>query len=568
MLLQLNINQFGIIEKSSIDFKNGLTVLSGETGSGKSMIFSAISQLSGQRTSTMYIRHGEQKSSVEGIFDLPKNNDLLKILEELHIDTDDELIVLKRDIFNSGKSICKVNNTTVNLSSLKIISSYLLDIHEQHDNQTLLLEKNHLSLIDSYGKNIIKKLKEEYLAKYEEYKNISEKLDFFKKNESDILQKLDFLKYQYNEIKILDLKKDEDIMIKEELDYLFNYEKINNIVMEISNELSSDVGIFNSLYNLKENVNKLIQYNSKFETKYEEINNLYYILEDLQYDISRFSNSIEYDENRLNELDIRYSKLKQLEKKYSKNVNELIAYQEELNQSILELENYDQNYDSLKNEEIKVEKELALIAEQLTNSRKEISINLENLIQDELKYLDMEKSIIKIQFKDKEYSKTGKDDIRILISTNLGEPLKSLNKVASGGELSRIMLALKIIFSNSLEMVSIIFDEIDTGISGRVSQKMAEKMYELSIKSQVLCISHLPQTTALADQNLLIEKYVNKDRTVSSIRELTDKERILEIARMISGTNTTKLSEEHAIELINISNEIKKNINKIEGNNE
>ncbi|MBF0715288.1 DNA repair protein RecN [Gemelliphila palaticanis] len=560
MLIQLNIKQFGIIENSIIDFKNGLTILSGETGSGKSMIFSAISQLSGQRSSTSYIRHGQDKATIEGIFDLPNNNKLIKLLDKLDIDYEDGILVIRRDIYISGKSICRVNNLVVNLTTLKEISSFLIDIHEQHDSQILLNEKNHISLLDSYAKESISSLLLEYKNKYREYKSISNKIEHFKNKESDILQKLDFLKYQYEEINKLNLVENEDIELNEELEYLSNYEKINNIIQETSNIISSDEGVLSGLYSIKENVKDLAKYSSNFEEKSEDLENLYYILEDLQYDLSRYSSSIEYDENRLNNIEYRLSKIKQLEKKYSKTVNELIKYKTEINNEIFELENYDENYEKYKEEKLIIEDNLKELARKITLTRKDVARKLEELIHKELKFLYMEKSIIKIQIKEKELSADGVDDVKILISSNLGEPLKSLSKVASGGELSRVMLALKIIFSNSIDAISIIFDEIDTGISGRVSQKMAEKIYQLSINSQVLCISHLPQTTALADNNLLISKEIRDDRTISTIRELGENEVIQEIARMISGNTTTQLSVDHAIELVNNSKIIKNNI--------
>ena len=560
MLIQLNIKQFGIIEKSTIEFKNGLTVLSGETGAGKSMILAAISQLSGQRTSTSYIRHGEDKAIVEGVFDLPNNKKLISILENLEINFEEDILILRRDIYNTGKSICRVNNVIVNLSTLREISSFLLDIHEQHDNQMLLLEKNHVFLIDSYGKNEINPILEKYKIKYEEYKSINKKLEELKNKESEVLQRLDFLKYQYEEINKLNLTLDEDVKLIEERDYLLNYEKINNLTYSILESINGDFGVLTGLYSIKSDLEKLVKYNSKFENVKEEINNLYYILEDLKYDISKFNDNIDYDEARLDEVEFRLSQIKTLEKKYAKNLNELIELKDILEEEINELENYEENYEEYTKKQKLVNDELLKLALELTQVRKKIANKLEQNIQEELKFLCMEKSTIKIEFDKKDFSSLGNDDIKILISSNLGEPLKSLVKVASGGELSRIMLALKIIFSSSINVTSIIFDEIDTGVSGRVSQRMAEKMYQLAIKSQVLCISHLPQTTALADCNLLINKTIKEDRTISTVRELNFEEKVSELARMISGTETTELSKKHAIELLEISNNIKKDI--------
>ena len=560
MLIQLNIKQFGIIESATIELKNGLTVLSGETGAGKSMILAAISQLSGQRTSTSYIRYGEEKASVEGVFDFPKNKEIINIFKDLDLDLEDEVIIIRRDIYSSGKSVCRINGTIVNLSTLKNVAVYLLDMHEQHDNQILLVEKNHLNLIDSFNKEEIKKVRTEYKEKYKEYKVVTEKIENLKQQESDILQKVDFLKFQYQELTQMKLKKDEDISLEKDIDYLENFEKVNTLAYSITDGIDGEYGILSKLAEIKSNLGELSRYNSNFEEKYEEITNLYYILDDLKYEVSSYTDDIEYDEEKLDRLIFRMDKIKNLEKKYSRSLNDLIIFREEIKEELEELENYEENYDKYIVEQKNILAELKSLGDKLTTIRKKTAQKLESLIQEELKFLYMDKSTIKVDFKDKEYASDGKDDVRILISANLGEPLKSLSKVASGGELSRVMLALKIIFSRSIEATSIIFDEIDTGVSGRVSQRMAEKMYQLGVGSQVLCISHLPQTTALADTNLLISKEVIDKRTLTSIKELDRQQKIEEVARMISGDKMTRLSEEHAIEMLKLAEKTKEEI--------
>lgn len=560
MLIQLDIKQFGIIESATIELKNGLTVLSGETGAGKSMILAAISQLSGQRTSTSYIRYGEEKASVEGVFDFPKNKEVINIFKDLDLDLEDEVIIIRRDIYSSGKSVCRINGTIVNLSTLKKVAVYLLDMHEQHDNQILLVEKNHLNLIDSFNKEEIKKVRTEYKEKYKEYKVVTEKIENLKQQESDILQKVDFLKFQYQELTQMKLKKDEDISLEKDIDYLENFEKVNTLAYSITDGIDGEYGILSKLAEIKSNLGELSRYNSNFEEKYEEITNLYYILDDLKYEVSSYTDDIEYDEEKLDRLIFRMDKIKNLEKKYSRPLNDLIIFREEIKEELEELENYEENYDKYIVEQKNILAELKSLGDKLTTIRKKTAQKLESLIQEELKFLYMDKSTIKVDFKDKEYASDGKDDVRILISANLGEPLKSLSKVASGGELSRVMLALKIIFSRSIEATSIIFDEIDTGVSGRVSQRMAEKMYQLGVGSQVLCISHLPQTTALADTNLLISKEVIDKRTLTSIKELDRQQKIEEVARMISGDKMTRLSEEHAIEMLKLAEKTKEEI--------
>lgn len=560
MLIQLNIRQFGIIEEATIDFKRGLTVLTGETGAGKSMILAAISQLNGQRTSTTYIRHGQDKAYVEGVFDYPQNKELENLLNDLEIDIDEETIIIARYIYSSGKSVCRVNGNIVNLSTLKKISSFLLDIHEQHDNQVLLLEKNHLSLLDAYIDISSTSEYSDYKDNFRKYKLLKEKIEKLEQNESEILQKVDFMKYQLKELSSMNLILDEDKKLQEELDYLENYEKIDLLGKKISSLLNRDGGLLEEVYDLSEYLEKISKYSSYFEEKSSEIKNMYYLLEDLKYDISKFNDNIDYDEQKLNNINLRLSKIKSLEKKYSKNLNQIVEYKNELEEELADLENFKENNTMYKDELSILEKNLEKSAKKLTKIRKTASIKLEKDIQNELKFLCMEKSIVKIDFSEKRYSKDGKDEVKILMSANLGEPLKSISKVASGGELSRIMLALKIIFSKSINAISVIFDEIDTGVSGRVSQRMAEKMYQLALDSQVLCISHLPQTTALADTNLYIQKLFKEERTVSEVVVLTNEEKIKEIARMISGNESTRLSEEHAIEMITLAEKIRKEI--------
>ena len=342
MLIQLNIKQFGIIESATIELKNGLTVLSGETGAGKSMILAAISQLSGQRTSTSYIRYGEEKASVEGVFDFPKNKEVINIFKDLDLDLEDEVIIIRRDIYSSGKSVCRINGTIVNLSTLKKVAVYLLDMHEQHDNQILLVEKNHLNLIDSFNKEEIKKVRTEYKEKYKEYKVVTEKIENLKQQESDILQKVDFLKFQYQELTQMKLKKDEDISLEKDIDYLENFEKVNTLAYSITDGIDGEYGILSKLAEIKSNLGELSRYNSNFEEKYEEITNLYYILDDLKYEVSSYTDDIEYDEEKLDRLIFRMDKIKNLEKKYSRSLNDLIIFREEIKEELEELENYEE----------------------------------------------------------------------------------------------------------------------------------------------------------------------------------------------------------------------------------
>ena len=376
MLIQLNIKQFGIIEKATIELKNGLTVLSGETGAGKSMILAAISQLSGQRTSTSYIRYGEDKASVEGVFDFPKSKEVKEIFNELDLDLEDEVIVIRRDIYSSGKSVCRINGTIVNLSTLKKVAAHLLDIHEQHDNQVLLVEKNHLNLVDSFNKEKIQPVYTKYKEKYKEYQIIKEKIDNLKQQESDVLQKVDFLKFQYKELSQMKLKKDEDLDLEKDIDYLENFEKVNNLARSITEGIDGEYGVISKLAEIRSNLGELTRNNSNFEEKYEEVTNLYYILDDLKYEVSSYTDVIEYDEEKLDRLIYRLDKIKTLEKKYSKPLNELIVFTETIKEELDELENYEENFENYLEESKKIEEELTVLAEQLSSIRKDTALKL------------------------------------------------------------------------------------------------------------------------------------------------------------------------------------------------
>lgn len=563
MLLQLNIREYGIIENLCIEFKEGLTVLSGETGAGKSMILSAISQLTGQKTSTIYIRHGKEKATIEGVFDYIHDENLIKILEDLDISTKEEILVIKRDIYKSGKSICRINNVIVNLSVLKKISPFFIDIHEQRDGNILLSEKNHLLLLDQFGMNDLQPYIENYNNNYLEYKVLKEKLINIENENRELTEKIDFIRYQIQELELLNLKEGEIVTLEEKIDYLSNYEKINFICNNIKNNIVKENGILEQTYDIKILIEKLAKYTNKLNDKIEKINDYYYLIEDVNNDIDDLINNIDYDEEILDTMESRLFELKSIEKKYSKSIDELILYKKELNEKLYNFENFDNNVSQIKKKVNTKELELRKSADNLSEKRKEVAVKMEQLIEKELKYLYMENSTIKIDFQKKEFSQRGVDDVKFLISANAGEPLKSLSKVASGGELSRIMLGLKIIYTNKNSSLLTIFDEIDTGVSGRVAQRMAEKIYQLSISSQVFAITHLPQMVAIADNNLLIKKKEINGRTISDVYELDDNKKVIEIAKMISTSSITEITKKHSLEMINNAKKIKKGLNKI-----
>lgn len=551
MLLSLSIKQFAIIEALEIELKDGLTVLSGETGAGKSIIIDAIGQLIGIRASQTLVRHGENKAIVEGIFDIDHNPRVKDMLIEKDIPLDDFMLV-KREILKTGKSICKINNQTVTLTELKSIMQELLDIHGQHETQTLLKPKYHLTLLDEYAKGNYDTLLAEYQITFKQYVEKTNELKNLQQKDEELLQRLDLIKYQHKELSEKELIASEKETLTEEINRLQNYEKLNDALTKSVNLLSEENQILDLLFefnaSLKE-VDEIIP--NKFSKTLEESEGLYYILDDAKHALHDAMSQNEYDENELNQLETRMNEIQFLERKYGKPLNELIPFIDELEKEINTIENIEESTTQLMKEIEQTKSKLLSLGNDLSKARRKVAQILRNEILDEIHNLEMKSANFEMAFTKTEPSVTGIESLEFMISPNKGEPLKPLEKIASGGELSRIMLALKSIFAESKGKTAILFDEVDTGVSGKVAQKMAEKMYDISQHIQVICISHLPQVAAISDHHLYIEKKEQDDRTTTRVTELDGESRIKEVARMISGVEVTPLTLEHAAELIN-----------------
>lgn len=551
MLLSLSIKQFAIIEALEIELKDGLTVLSGETGAGKSIIIDAIGQLIGIRASQTLVRHGENKAIVEGIFDIDHNPRVKDMLIEKDIPLDDFMLV-KREILKTGKSICKINNQTVTLTELKSIMQELLDIHGQHETQTLLKPKYHLTLLDDYAKGNYDTLLAEYQITFKQYVEKTNELKNLQQKDEELLQRLDLIKYQHKELSEKELIASEKETLTEEINRLQNYEKLNDALTKSVNLLSEENQILDLLFefnaSLKE-VDEIIP--NKFSKTLEESEGLYYILDDAKHALHDAMSQNEYDENELNQLETRMNEIQFLERKYGKPLNELIPFIDELEKEINTIENIEESTTQLMKEIEQTKSKLLSLGNDLSKARRKVAQILRNEILDEIHNLEMKSANFEMAFTKIEPSVTGIESLEFMISPNKGEPLKPLEKIASGGELSRIMLALKSIFAESKGKTAILFDEVDTGVSGKVAQKMAEKMYDISQHIQVICISHLPQVAAISDHHLYIEKKEQDDRTTTRVTELDGESRIKEVARMISGVEVTPLTLEHAAELIN-----------------
>lgn len=560
MLNEISIRNFAIIESLSVSFDKGLTVLTGETGAGKSIIIDAIHLLVGGRGSAEFVRHGEEKAEIEGLFLLDdERHPSYEKAEQFGIDMEDGMIVLRRDIAKTGKSVCRVNGKLVTISTLREIGSTLIDIHGQHEHQELMDESLHLPLLDQYGGEKIAQALASYQDVYRAYEQTMKKLKALSENEQQMAHRMDLIQFQLDEIRKANLKLDEDEQLAEEKRKLSNFERIYECMQTSYNSLQGEQRAIDWLGLAVSNMENAAELDPQYKELSETLSNCFYQVEDAVRSMRSELDFLEYDPSRLNEIEDRLNEINQLKRKYGRSIMEIVEYAAKIEEEIETLQNKETHIDHLQKQTSLLKKDLLIEGKELSLLRKKAAEKLTKLIHHELKALYMEKTVFKMVFSADEtnFQRSGIDHAEFYISTNPGEPLKPLSKTASGGELSRIMLALKSVFSKHQGVTSIIFDEVDTGVSGRVAQAIAEKIYQVAIGSQVLCISHLPQVAAMADTHLYIAKSIKNGRTKTSVKPLGDEEKIREIGRMISGVEITDLTKEHAKELLALAGQIK-----------
>lgn len=556
MLSELTIRNFAIIESLSVSFQKGLTVLTGETGAGKSIIIDAVHLLVGGRGSAEFVRHGEEKAEIEGLFFIDgSQHPVLEKAKEFGIEVEDGMIVLRRDISRSGKSVCRVNGKLVTIALLREVGSALIDIHGQHEHQELMDETKHISLLDQFGSEEIFPAVLEYQNVYRDYEQKLKKLRSLSENEQQMAHRLDLIQFQYEEIQNAQLKINEDEELAEEKRKLNNFEKVFESVQSSYTAINGDQRGLDWIGLAMENLETAAELDPAYKELHESVANSFYLLEDAARSLRNELDVLEYDPQRLNEIEDRLNEINQLKRKYGKTIEEILEYSAKIEEEIETLQNKEVHIGQMEKELTSLKKDLQLEAANLNKARKKWAKKLTGLIHRELKELYMEKTVfeVKIETDEDHFLKNGADQVEFYISTNPGEPLKPLSKVASGGELSRIMLALKSIFSKHQGVTSIIFDEVDTGVSGRVAQAIAEKIYKVAMNSQVLCISHLPQVAAMADTHLYIAKKIKGGRTKTSVTPLTESDKVHEIGRMISGVEITDLTRQHAEELLQLA---------------
>lgn len=573
MLTELSIKDFAIIDELTLSFKEGMTVLTGETGAGKSIIIDAVQLLSGGRGSVEFVRYGTKKATLQGLFTVDdQKHTIFQIAERYGIEMDvDGMVILHRTITANGKSICRVNGTLVTLAILKEFGKTLIDIHTQHETQSLMDVERHLPLLDLFDKKIMDEAKSDYQHVFQRLSKVRQRLQKLNNNEQEIAQRLDLLKFQLNEIETVQLQPDEDDTLRNEREKLINFEKIFNAVQDAYNALYGDQKALDWLSHALTALDSASDFEEELKQKKESFANNFYLIEELSYDLRSYLDGYEFDPERLNFLEGRLSDIKRLTKKYGATVDDVLIYSAKISDEIDQLEDRDSSILKLANEVEELSQDALVEAQHLHDLRTKAAKQLIIAIEIELQDLYLEKATFDVQIETKQgkdgdveidgkpvqLGVQGYDQVKFLLSTNPGEPVKEMHKVASGGELSRIMLALKKTFASHQGVTSVIFDEVDTGVSGRVAQAIAEKIHQISSGSQVLCITHLPQVAAMADTHVLIEKMTTENQTKTTVKDLSKQERTEEIGRMITGTELTVTSQEHARELIDFAEQFK-----------
>lgn len=538
MISTLHIKNIGIIDDLVVNLNNGLNILTGETGAGKTLIIDSLQIATGGRFSKDMIRRGEECSFVELALYLPENENSI-----------DGNIIVSREIHSNGRNSCKVNGRLVTVNELKSFMKNLIDIHGQMDNQSILDQTMHIKYLDDFIGKKIKTIKDEYLEYYKEYCNVKSEIKSNFGDEKEKQRKLDLLRYQVNEIESASLKMGEDVEVENIRERMINSEKIQENLNEVNSEIGDTT--IDSVSNAIRALEKVEIIDNKYSETLNTLKGVYYDLQELSRDVKAFQDEMDFDEAEKQKIEERYDLIHDLKRKYGNSIEEILKYKEEISKEIEKIENSEEYIAELKKKLNKIIEKMKNLSDQINKIRREYAIELEKNINKELFELEMPNAKFKISIKknDEEiFWENGQDQVEFLISTNVGEEEKELIKIASGGEMSRIMLAIKNVLANVDEVPVMIFDEIDTGISGKAAKSVGEKLKQISKTHQVICITHQANIAAKGDYNYYISKRIDNGRTLTNIKQLNEEETIKEIARISSG-EYTKAALEHAKEL-------------------
>ena len=561
MLLNLHVKNLALIEEVDVDFEKGLIVLTGETGAGKSLILGSVNIALGNKASKDMIRKGTDYSLVELTFSVSEN--CAKQLKKYDIYMEEDNIITVTRKISEGRSISKINGETVNIKTLKNVMSLLIDIHGQHDHQSLLYTKNHLDILDKFAKDSILELKEQIKEEYSRYTKLIKKLEEFNIDEGQKAREIEFAEYEVNEIESANLKPEEDVQVEEEIKKLSNSKERVSALSEIYNALSYETAgglgdIINKAVMDINSIKGMDEKISQFQTELYDIDNLCRELTSQIYD---YNSGMDFNPEYVREVEERLDVINHLKLKYGNSIEEILRYKEEKEEYLEKLNNMTDEMESVKNQISELEGTLNNLCTKLSEQRKKAAKELEVLVKQALVDLNFIAVEFEIQITRKEsIGENGFDNVEFMISTNPGESVKPLVKVASGGELSRIMLAIKSILATEDDIDTLIFDEIDTGISGQTAMKVAEKMAKISRNHQVICISHLSQIAAMADSHYLIKKTADENSTTTSIKKLTRQQSIEELVRINGGSGITEAGLIHATEMKDMADRTKSNL--------
>jgi DNA repair protein RecN (Recombination protein N) len=573
MLEHLYIENIALIDTLKIDFSKGLNILSGETGAGKSIIIDSVNLVLGERADKELIKSGRDKARVEAAFKVHGKSKILTFLKENSLDND-ESVILSREITISGKNICRINGHTVTLAMLKNAGDNLVDVHGQHEHQSLLNTVNHMNILDNFAAAELGIWKTSVHELYKKYKDISNKLTSRFGSERDRERMLDILNFQINEIEKSRLKTGEDEELHKERQLLVNGEKISESLEKAYFKIYGGSDSSSTLDSIRESSSlfeNLLSLDEKFVLINNRLNEAYYVLEDAAIEIREYRNAFEFDRHRLEEVEKRLDEITRLKKKYGSTIEEIIEFLQKARQEYDDILSSEENIKDLQAKKELLFDQLYECSMQLSHTRRLAGKQFEEKVLMQLSDLGLAKSRFEVAFSDiperdelasndKLLTAAGFDNIEFMISTNVGEPLKPLSRVASGGEMSRIMLAIKNITADLDEIPCMIFDEIDTGISGKIAQVVAEKLLQTSIDRQVICVTHLSQIASMADTHYLISKSESDERTATNIVLLKNEERYMEVARLTGGMDISSVGLEHARQMVDWSMQFKKKL--------
>ena len=552
MLRELRLNNLAIIKKLDLEFNDKFIALTGETGAGKSIILNGISLLIGERSHTDMIRNGAQSLFAEGVFELNENQK--KRLNELGFEIEDDELIITRHFDRNAKSKITVNGSRMTLSRLKELMVNIIDLVGQHEHQFLLNSEYHLHLLDRFlddeGKILSRRIRENV----NKIKKLNLQIGNIEEEKTRIAEKKDILEFQLNEINSLELKENEDNELEEEYKILFNAGKINEKLEETSQFLKEgEFSILTALGRAKRNLEQLSDLSESYNELYEKIESVLYEVEEISYSVDNFVGDVEIDDKKLEKIVERIDNINKLKLKYGSTIAEILEYRDKIEKDLSLVNFENEELENLKTEKNKHVGQYFQDSEKLSEIRMKIAENLQNTVDVQLDDLNMENAKFKVEIrKTQEITMHGIDNAEFMIATNVGETFKPLAKIASGGEISRIMLALKTVFSAVDNISVLIFDEIDTGISGETVRRVAEKLRELSRNTQIICVTHSPQIAGRAQQQFFIKKEIENNFTETKVHELNTEERIREIARIISGDNITEASINHAKEIMGL----------------